>query len=92
MKRAAKLLAWTALVYGAPPMLLLISGLFEGGWRIFVLLGLIALPLLPLILMQDSSSWRTPAAIVPLAVAVLSLVASTLLYLLLFGYIQWRVP
>ncbi|MBR1153930.1 hypothetical protein [Bradyrhizobium sp. JYMT SZCCT0428] len=29
---------------------------------------------------------------VPLAVAVVSLVATTLLYLRLFGVIQWRLP
>lgn len=79
-------------MYGAPPMLLLISGLFEGGWRMIVFLGLVALPLLPLILMQDSRDWRTPPPSVPLAVAVVSLVATTLLYLRLFGVIQWRLP
>ncbi|MBR1143967.1 hypothetical protein [Bradyrhizobium sp. AUGA SZCCT0431] len=92
MRRAAKAFAWIALVYGAPPMLLLISGLFEGGWRMIVFLGLVALPLLPLILMQDSRDWRTPPPSVPLAVAVVSLVATTLLYLRLFGVIQWRLP
>jgi hypothetical protein len=92
LKRAAKLSAWIALAYGAPPMLLLISGLFEGGWRIFVFLGLIALPLLPLVLMQDSRDWQTPPPSVPLAMAVLSLVVSTLLYLRLFGVVQWRLP
>ncbi|MBR1248663.1 hypothetical protein JQ609_17205 [Bradyrhizobium sp. AUGA SZCCT0169] len=92
MSRAAKAFAWIALVYGAPPMLLLISALFEGGWRIFVFLGLIALPLLPLILMQDARGWRTPSPGVPLAVAVVSLVATTLLYLRLFGVIQWSLP
>jgi hypothetical protein len=73
-------------------MLLLISALFDGGWRIFVFLGLIALPLLPLILMQDARGWRTPSPGVPLAVAVVSLVATTLLYLRLFGVIQWSLP
>ena len=92
MKRGAKVFAWIALVYGAPPVLLLISGLFEGGWRVFVFLGLIVLPLLPLILLQDSRDWRTPPPGVPLAVAVVSLAATTLLYLRLFGYIQWRLP
>ncbi|MBR1257379.1 hypothetical protein JQ634_27285 [Bradyrhizobium sp. AUGA SZCCT0240] len=92
MRRTAKVFAWIALVYGAPPMLLLISALFDGGWRIFVFLGLIALPLLPLILMQDARGWRTPSPGVPLAVAVVSLVATTLLYLRLFGVIQWSLP
>ena len=92
MRRAAKAFAWIALVYGAPPMLLLISALFEGGWRIIVFLGLIALPLLPLILLQGSRGWRTPSPGVPLAVAVVSLVTTTLLYLRLFGVIQWRLP
>ena len=92
MRRAAKAFAWIALVYGAPPVLLLISALFGGGWRAFIFLGLIALPMMPLILLQDSRNWRTPPPGVPLGVALLSLVATTLLYLRLFGVIQWRLP
>lgn len=92
MRRTAKAFAWIALVYGAPPVLLLISALFDGGWRAFIFLGLIALPMMPLILLLDSRGWRTPPPGVPLAVAFVSLVATTLLYLRLFGYIQWRLP
>ena len=86
MKRAAKVLSWAALVYGLPPMLVSMTWLFEGGWRMFMFLVCIALPPLPLILTQDSTAWRKPPPIVTLAVAVVSLYVSTLLYQRFFGF------
>jgi hypothetical protein len=86
MKRTAKIFAWIALVYGVPPMLVCILWLFEGGWRMFLYLGLTALPPLPLILTQDSTAWRTPPPVVPLALAIGSLVISTLVYRNFFGF------
>jgi hypothetical protein len=86
MKRAAKIFAWIALLYGVAPMLVSVLWLFEGGWRMLLYLGLIALPPLPLILTQDSTDWRRPPPIVPLALAVVSLLVSTLMYRNFFGF------
>jgi hypothetical protein len=69
-------------------MLVSILWLFQGGWRMVLFLVLIALPPLPLILTQDSRDWRTPPPIVPLALAVGSLVVSTLVYQ---SYFHFRI-
>jgi hypothetical protein len=86
MKRAAEVLAWAALVYGVPPMLVSVTWLFVGGWQMLMFLGLVALPPLPLILTQDSTSWQKPPPMVPLALSIVSLVISSLLYRSFFGF------
>jgi hypothetical protein len=76
----SRLLAWLALVVGAPQMLLGVLGLYGGGWWMLVWLGLILLPPLPLILMQPSQPWPKRNTAVSPALAVISLLISCLVY------------
>jgi hypothetical protein len=69
------------------------AGVFEGGWHIFKFLAIIALSPLPMILTMDSTGWRTPPPIVPLAMALVSAYVSTWVYQHFFSfqffYLHW---
>ncbi len=83
MTGPSRLLAWLALVFGVPQVLIGIIGLYGGGWWMLFCLGLILLPPLPLILMQPSPAWpRLNPAVSP-TLAVIVLLTSCLVY--------WRV-
>jgi hypothetical protein len=79
----SRLLAWLALAFGAPQMLVGVLGLYGGGWWMLFCLGLILMPPLPLILLQQSPAWPNLAPTVSPTLAVISLMTSGLVY--------WRV-
>jgi hypothetical protein len=80
MRRIAVVLAGLALAFGLPQLMLGISAFFEGGWRMPMSAGLIALPLLPLFTTLTSSRWPTPHPAVPIMLAFVSLVVSAGFY------------
>ncbi|MFL5335727.1 MAG: hypothetical protein ACJ8H8_21735 [Geminicoccaceae bacterium] len=80
MKRLAKTLSWIALIFGLPPMLVCVTWLFAGGLQFIMYLALAVLPPIPLILTQESTDWATPPPIVPLVLAIVSLLISVLIY------------
>ncbi|MBV8925932.1 MAG: hypothetical protein JOZ74_11250 [Bradyrhizobium sp.] len=81
---AAWLLVWLALAAGLLQVLICGVILFSARWSIPVALIFLALPFVPLILMQEIRGWRRLDPVVPAIAALLSIAASAGFYWELF--------
>jgi hypothetical protein len=84
MRLAAWVLVWLALAAGLLQVVICVVMLLSSGWAIPLVLGLMLLPLLPLILMQEIGALRRIEPVVPATIALISIAVSFGFYWELF--------
>ena len=85
MKRVATLLAWLALLFGLPQVIICGVMIFSAGWLVAPLvLILLLVPIVPLILMREIHRWQRLPPAATAAAALLSIAVSGGFYWMLY--------
>jgi hypothetical protein len=85
MRLVAALLAWLALLFGLPQVLICGVLLFSSGWAIPLVLIFLLLPFVPLVLIQEVRRWQRLPPEATATAALLSIAVSGGFYWMVFA-------